>query len=142
MSRVGSTMRHPKPCSSKVSKCYAVHYYFLHIINKFPLLLCLLPAASILTEYVLYLWPFLLLVDYLYICILSFDLEIARTDRVCGCELYILGISFVSFICLSSWWWCLCVTNTFIASQLLNSVVITSCCFDRTVGLLGVVKFN
>ena len=50
------------------------------------------------TEYVLYLWSFLLLADYLYIYILSFDLEIARTDRACGCELYILGASFV--LCL------------------------------------------
>ena len=41
---------------------------------------------------------FVALMDYLYICILSFDHEIARTDRVCGCELYILGISFVLYL--------------------------------------------
>lgn len=86
------------------------------------------------TEYVLYLWPFLLLVDYLYICILSFDHEIARTDRVCGCELCILGI-FLYLLFVSVVGSGVCVPQTHsLPSQLLNSVVITSCCFDLTVG--------
>ena len=70
----------------------------------------------------------------IYICILSFDHEIARTDRVCGCELCILGI-FLYLLFVSVVGSGVCVPQTHsLPSQLLNSVVITSCCFDLTVG--------